>query len=149
MRRAGDKTAWPGERTACQRFEHDEKSGTLSNRITSRNYARFTFIFVASFYGFIKMLEEQKMYFTALDSINKGERERESLNRRLAERQCKLTVYLMILHRASYLASLMCRKRCKNCSSQKKNARLRGTKLLKASFFLTNNRKKSKSCVTR
>ena len=51
-----------------------------------------------------KRAEEQKMYITALDSINKGERERESLNRRLAERQCKLTVFLMILRCALYLA---------------------------------------------
>ena len=51
-----------------------------------------------------KRAEEQKMYITALDSINKGERERESLNRRLTERQCKLTVFLMILRCASYLA---------------------------------------------
>jgi hypothetical protein len=96
-----------------------------------------------------KRAEEQKMYITALDSINKGERERESLNRRLTERQCKLTVFLMILRCASYLASMMRRKRCKNSRWPKKNARLLGTKLLKASFFLTNNRKKSKSCVTR
>jgi len=40
-----------------------------------------------------KRAEEQKLYVSALDSINKGERERESLNRCLTERQCKLQVF--------------------------------------------------------
>jgi hypothetical protein len=40
-----------------------------------------------------KRAEEQKLYVSALDSINRGERERESLNRCLIERQCKLQVF--------------------------------------------------------
>ena len=40
-----------------------------------------------------KRAEEQKLYVSALDSINRGERERESLNRCIIERQCKLQVF--------------------------------------------------------
>lgn len=40
----------------------------------------------------VKRADEQKLYIAALDSINKGERERESLNHYFAQSQCKLMV---------------------------------------------------------
>ena len=39
-----------------------------------------------------KRAHEQKLYMSALESINKSERERESLHFCLAQSQCKLTV---------------------------------------------------------
>ena len=41
----------------------------------------------------VKRADEQKLYASALDSINKNERDRESLNLCLAQSQCKLTVF--------------------------------------------------------
>ena len=41
----------------------------------------------------VKRADEQKLYIAALDSINKGERERESLNHCFAQSQCKLMVF--------------------------------------------------------
>jgi len=98
-----------------------------------------------------KRAEEQKLYVSALDSINKGERERESLNRCLTERQCKLQVFCFnsALRFERERSSSNCRKQCKNLDSQKKKVHLRGAKFPKASFFLTSNRKKLKSYLTR
>lgn len=40
-----------------------------------------------------KRADEQKLYISALECINKSERERESLNHCLTQTQCKLTVF--------------------------------------------------------
>ncbi len=55
--------------------------------------------------------EEQNKYDKALDSINKGERYRQSILGRLDQKNGKLKVFLIILRCALYLASLMCRIR--------------------------------------
>ena len=61
-----------------------------------------------------KRADEQKLYISALDSINKSERERESLHHSLAQSQCKLTVAANDLRSKPYLSSCCGSKLCRN-----------------------------------